>query len=70
MDQRSRRIDSLKGKIASLEKRKHRLLALASFSENKAIREAWATQLDATIERLRKYSAQLADLEVDRGSDS
>ena len=63
MDEHTRKIEFLKRKIASLKNRKHSLLALASFSDDQATREAWATQLDATVERLRKCSGQLADLE-------
>ena len=58
-----KRIEYLRRQIELLTTKKQKLLALASSSHSGDAREAWAKQLDSTIERLRKYSAELAVLE-------
>jgi hypothetical protein len=62
MDQQIRRIEFLRARIETLRKRKGSLLALSIHSKDPAAREAWATRLDETLEKLRRYSARLADL--------
>ena len=63
MFQSSRRIEFLRTRIGFLEAKKAQLQTLVTSSEVTAeTREIWATQLDSTIEKLHKHSAELHDL--------
>lgn len=64
MDQRDRRIEYLTGRIEVLKARKQTLLGTGSAAAmDSQTREAWAEKLDTVIQRLRRLSAELTDLE-------
>lgn len=65
-NQRDRRIEYLRGRIEVLKARKQALWSRSSTPESDMeTRKEWTENLDAVIERLRRFTAELAELERD-----
>ena len=65
--QRDRRIEYLRGRIEVLKERKQALWSRSPAAGlDMETRKEWAEKLDTVIERLRRFTAELADLEREK----